>query len=155
MTSKKVFFNTPAAKRARIRQVPIMWTDEDEKGILYPHEDALVIKAIAPSKKFDRILVDTGSSVDVLFKSTLEKMGIADLKLEHTNTSLKGFSGGKLVPLGIVELPITIGSSPTEKTMILDFVVVDEDGPYQMILGRSFLRMSKAVLSNHYLALKM
>ena len=74
MTSKEVFFNTPAAKRARVRQVPIMWTDEDEEGILYPHEDALVIKATVASKKFDRILVDTGSSVDVLFKSTLEEM---------------------------------------------------------------------------------
>ena len=65
ITSKEVFFNTPAAKRVRVRQVPIMWTDEDEEGILYPHEDALVIKATAASKKFDRILVDTGSSVDV------------------------------------------------------------------------------------------
>ena len=154
MASREVFFNTPAAKRARIRQVPIMWTDEDEEGILYPHKDALVIKVTAASKKFDQVLVDTGSSVDVLFKSTLEEMGIADLRLEHTNTSLKRFGGGKLVPLGMVELPITIGSSPTEKTMILDFVVVDEEGPYQMILGRPFLRISKAVLSNHYLALK-
>ena len=81
-------------------------------------------------------------------------MGIADLRLEHTNTSLKGFGGGKLVPLGVVELPIIIGNSPIEKTMILDFVVVDEEVPYQMILGRPFLRMSKVVLSNHYLALK-
>ncbi|KAH9802524.1 hypothetical protein KPL71_001423 [Citrus sinensis] len=72
MTSKEVFFNTP--------EVPIMWTYEDEEGILYPHEDALVIKATTTSKKFDRILVDTGSSVDVLFKSTLEEMGIADLR---------------------------------------------------------------------------
>ncbi|XP_024039511.1 uncharacterized protein LOC112098123 [Citrus clementina] len=147
MTSKEVLLNTPAAKRARVRQVPIMWTDEDEEGILYPHEDALVIKATVASKKFDRILVDTGSSVDVLFKSTLEEMGIADRKLEYTNTSLKGFGGGKLVPLGVVELPITIGSPPTERTMILDFVVVDEEGPYQMILGRPFLRMSKAITS--------
>ncbi|KAH9688200.1 Ribonuclease H [Citrus sinensis] len=154
MTSKEVLFSTPAAKRARVRQVPIMWTDEDEEGILYPHEDALVIKATVASKEFDRILIDTGSSVDVLFKSTLEEMGIADRKLEYTNTSLKGFGGGKLVPLGVVELPITIESSPTERTMILDFVVVDEESPYQMILGRPFLRMSKAVLSNHYLALK-
>ena len=125
-----------------------------EEMILYPHEDALVIKVTVASKKFDRVLVDTGSSVDVLFKSTLEEMGIVDLRLEHTNTSLKGFGEGKPVPLGVVELPVTIGSSPTEKTMILDFVVVDEEGPYQMILGRPFLRMSKAVLSNHYLALK-
>ena len=130
MTSKEVFFNTPAAKRARVRQVPIMWTDEDEEVILYPHEDALDIKATVASKKFDWILVDIGSSVDVLFKSTLEVIGIVDLRLEHTNTSLKGFGGGKLVPLDVVKLSITIGSSPTEKTMILDFVAVDKEGPY-------------------------
>ena len=81
-------------------------------------------------------------------------MRIEDLRLKHTNTSLKGFGGGKLVPLGIVELPITIGSSPIEKTMIMDFIVVDEESPYQMILGRPFLQMSKPVVSNHYLALK-
>ena len=117
MTSKEVFFNTRVVERVRIRQVPIMWADEDEEEILYPHEDALVIKVTAVSKKFDRILVDTGSSVNVLFKSTLEEMGIKDLRLEHTNTSLKGFGRGKLVLLGVVELPVTIGSSPIEKRL--------------------------------------
>lgn len=38
--------------------------------------------------------------------------------------------------------------------MVLDFVVVDEDSPYQIILGRLFFRISKAVVSNLYLALK-
>lgn len=37
---------------------------------------------------------------------------------------------------------------------MLDFVVVDEDCLYKIILGRTFLRISKAVVSNHYLALK-
>ncbi|XP_024042887.1 uncharacterized protein LOC112099686 [Citrus clementina] len=101
------------SNRSRKNYARYFMTNEDEEGILYPHEDALVIKATVGSKKFDRILVDTGSSVDVLFKSTLVEMRIADLKLEYTNTSLKGFGGGKLAPLGVVELPITIGSSPT------------------------------------------
>ena len=55
--------------------------------------------------------------------------------MEHTNTSLKGFSGGRLTPLGVVELPITIGSILFKKTMILDFIMVDKESPYQMILG--------------------
>ena len=46
LTSKEVLFNLPATKKAKVRQVPIMWTDDDEEGILYPHEDALVIKAM-------------------------------------------------------------------------------------------------------------
>ena len=125
-----------------MRQVLIMWTDDDENGVLYPHEDALVIKAIVASKEFQRILVDTGSSVNILFKSTLDEMGIVDLKLEQTNTSLKGFRGGRLTPMGIIELPITVGSKPFEKTVMLDFVLVEEKSPYQMILGRPFIRVS-------------
>lgn len=59
-----------------------------------------------------------------------------------------------LSPFGVVELPIMIDSTPSEKIMILDFVVVDKESPYQMILDRLFLRVSKAVLSNYYLTRK-
>ncbi|XP_024033596.1 uncharacterized protein LOC112095717 [Citrus clementina] len=104
-----------------------------------------------------RIAANTGGhgqSVDILFKSALDDMGISDLKLERTNTSLKGFGGGRLTPMGIIELPITVGSKPFERTMMLDFVVVEERSPYQMILGRPFMRISQCVMSTHYLALK-
>ena len=154
LTNKKLFFNLPTAKRANVRQVPIMWTDDDEEGVLYPHEDALVIKETMAGKEFQRILVDTGSLVDILFKSTLDEMGIANLKLEQTNTSLKGFGGGRLTLMGIVELPITVGLKPFEKTVMLDFVVVEEKSPYQIILGRPFMRVSQCVISTRYLALK-
>lgn len=81
-------------------------------------------------------------------------MRITDIKLEHTNTSLKGFGGRQLTLLGIVELPVTIGMEPFEKVMILDFVVVEENNPYQMILGQPFMRASQCAVSTHYLALK-
>ncbi|KAH9653209.1 hypothetical protein KPL70_027331 [Citrus sinensis] len=127
---------------------------DDEEGILYLHEDALVIKAMVAAIELRRILVDTGSSVDILFKSALDDMGISDLKLERTNTSLKGFGGGRLTPMGINELPITVGSKPFERIVMLYFVVVEERSPYQMILGRPFIRISQCVISTHYLALK-
>lgn len=89
-----------------------------------------------------------------MFKSTLYEIGITDLRIEHTNTSLKGFSEGRLTPLGVVELSITIGSASSEKRIILNFVVVDEKSPYQIILGRPFFRVSKPLLSNRYWTLK-
>ncbi|KAK9214175.1 hypothetical protein WN944_006163 [Citrus x changshan-huyou] len=67
ITSRDVLCNILAAKRANTRQVPIMWTDGDDEGVLYRHEDALVTSAVVMSKMFVWILVDTGSSVDVLF----------------------------------------------------------------------------------------
>lgn len=74
------------------------------------------------------------------------------LKLENINTSLKGFSGRRLTALSMVKLFVTIDSTPFQKIMMLDFVVVDEDNLYQIILGKPFFRISKAVVSNHYLA---
>lgn len=71
-----------------------------------------MISVDVASKKFDQILVDTGSSVDVLFKSILDEIGITGLRLKNTSTSLKGFGRGKLTPLGVVKLPVRIGTSP-------------------------------------------
>ena len=93
-------------------------------------------------------------SVDILFKSALDDMGIEDLKLERMNTSLKGFEGGRLTPMGIIELSITVGLKPFERTMMLDFVMVEEKSPYQMILRRPFMKVSQCVIFMHYLALK-
>lgn len=132
----------------------IIWIDDDDDRVLYPHDNALVISADVASKQFDQILVDTKSSVNVLFKSTLDEIGITSLRLENTSTSLKGFGRGKLTLFGVVKLPVRIGTSPFQKTMMLDFVVIGKDNLYQIILGRLFLRISKAVVSNHYLPLK-
>lgn len=65
-----------------------------------------------------------------MFESTLDNVGIAGLRLKSTNTSLKGFGGGRLIPLRVVELPVTIGTSQFQKIVMLDFVVVNEDSPY-------------------------
>lgn len=40
MTSRDVLYNVLTAKRAKTKQMSIMWTDDDEEAILYPHEDA-------------------------------------------------------------------------------------------------------------------
>ena len=98
--------------------------------------------------------MDTGSSVDILFKLALDNMKISDLKLERTNTSLKGFGGRRLTPMGIIKLPIIVGLKPFERTVMLDLVVVEERSLYQMILRRPFMRISQCVISTHYLALK-
>ena len=56
--------------------------------------------------------------------------------------------------MGIIELPITIGGKPSEKTVMLNFIIVEEKNPYEIILGRPFMRTSQCIISTHYLALK-
>lgn len=136
-----------AVKRAKTKQVSILWIEDDKKEILNLHEDFVMIKANVTSKEFNRILMASGSSMDIPFKSTLYEMGIVDLRLEHTNTSLKEFGRRKVTPLGVMELLVTIGLRPFEKIVMLDSLMIEENSPYQMIFSRPFLWISKLVLS--------
>lgn len=53
------------------------------------------IKAADPEKPnfiLDRILVDTGSSIDLIYYRTLEKMGLTEMDLMASQESLQSFS---------------------------------------------------------------
>ena len=52
--------------------VPILFTKKDAEGVSYPHDDTLVITLKVATGKVARTLVDTGSSVDIIFKSALD-----------------------------------------------------------------------------------
>lgn len=106
-----------------------MLTEEDEEDILHCHEDTLVIKANITKRELKRILVYSRNSMDIFFKSTLNEIRIINVKLEHINTSLNGFDGGMLTPLGVIDLSIIISTRPFDKNM-LKFIVVEENNMY-------------------------
>ena len=80
----------------------ITFSDFDMEGFQHPHDDSLVIKAIVANKIIHRVLVDNGSSAEIIFASAFDKMGIGREKLEPVNACLCGFSGERVLPLGSV-----------------------------------------------------
>lgn len=60
--------NVKAKKKLRLASILIMFMDEDEVEVNYSHDDALVITLEISSTKVNRVLVDTGSSVDIILK---------------------------------------------------------------------------------------
>ena len=89
----------------------ITFSDSDLEGCQHPHDDPLVIKAVVANKTIHRVLVDNGSSADIIFASTFNKMGIGRENLEPASTHLRGFSGEKVLHLGSIQLVLTLGSS--------------------------------------------
>ena len=90
----------------------ITFSDSDMEGCQHPHDDPLVIRAIVANKTVHKVLIDNGSSTDIIFASAFDKMLIRREKLEPVSTHLLGFSGEKVLPLGSTQLVLTLGNPP-------------------------------------------
>ncbi|GFZ03474.1 hypothetical protein Acr_16g0000980 [Actinidia rufa] len=137
-----------------VDQTPITFSNDDLRGLHLPHDDALVVSAVIANFNVQRILIDNGSSADILFISAFERMKIGLDKLHPFHTPLIGFGGNATHPLGWINLPITLGGEPHQTTVWQDFIVVDCPSPYNAILGRPTLGGIKAITSTYHLKLK-
>ena len=132
----------------------ITFSDLDMEGCQHPHDDPLVVRAIMANKTVHQVLVDNGSSADIIFASAFDKMGIEREKLEPVNTHLQGFSGEKVLPLGSIQLVLTLGESPYQATTTTRFLIVDAPSAYNMLLGRPSLNAIKAIPSAYHTMIK-
>ena len=75
-------------------------------------------------------------------------------KLEPVSTHLRGFSGEKVLPLGSVQLVLTLGEPPCQATTTARFLIVDAPSAYNMLLGRPSLNAIKAIPSAYHMIIK-
>ena len=134
--------------------IAITFSDSDLEGCQHPHDDPLVIRAVMANKMIHRVLVDNGSLADIIFASAFDKMGIGREKLEPVSTHLRGFSGDKVLPLGSIQLVLTLGDPPCQATTTMRFLIVDARSAYNMLLGRPSLNAIKAIPSAYHMTIK-
>ena len=132
----------------------ITFYESNLKGCQHPHDDPLVVRAIVANTIVHRVLIDNGSSADIIFAPAFEKMGIGREKLEPVNTHLWGFSGEKVLPLGSIQLVLTLGEPPCQATTTARFLIVDASSAYNMLLGRPSLNAIKAIPSAYRMIIK-
>ena len=132
----------------------INFSDSDMKGYLHPHDDPLVIRVVVANKTIHRVLVDNGSSADVIFASTFDQMGIGREKLEPISAYLHGFSRERVLPLGSIQLVLTMGDPPCQATTIVRFLIVDAPSAYNMLLGKPSLNAIRAIPFAYHMVIK-
>ena len=74
------------------------------------HNDALHVSIECRGTTLAHVLVDTGSSLNVLPKKALDRLDCEGLELKPSNIIVRAFDGSKRMVHGEVDIPIRVGS---------------------------------------------
>ena len=97
----------PGPKRARMSFRPIMsFSDEDKIGTIQPHDDALLITLRIGDYDVKRVMVDGGSTAEVMYPDLYKRLGLKPEDLMPYNSPLMSFDGKLVIPMGMIRLPI-------------------------------------------------
>ncbi|XP_058111327.1 uncharacterized protein LOC131254355 [Magnolia sinica] len=132
----------------------LTFTEDDVRRIQHPHDDALVVAMTITNHKVFRILVDTGSSTDVIYSKAFERMGIDRSRLRPVKTPLYGFARDKVISEGAISLPVIAEEGQHQVTLLIDFLVVNVPSVHNVILGQPSLSTMRAVVSTYHLMMK-
>ena len=130
------------------------FNEADARGVKQPHNDPLVILLNIEGFNTKRILVDNGSSADIIYLPAFQQLKLDPKRLRLFESPLVSFSRDRVYPRGIVTLTITVGTQPRQLSRQLDFLVVDCLSSYNVIIGRPTLNRWKAATSTYCLKVK-
>jgi hypothetical protein len=135
--------------------VPITFTKEDFKLKSAIDNDTMVIKVNIAGCIIGKVLVDNGSSADILFLKTFEKMNMSQHMLHPPEYPLQGLRGKPIKSVGKISLPVSFGDLDNARTESLTFDVVDIYHPYLAIFSRGFRNKFDEVIRQQFLWMKI
>jgi hypothetical protein len=140
-------------------EVPITFSRADQwTSFSEPGRFPLVLKPVVAGSKLNKVLINGGSGLNVLFTKTLKKMelDITHMLIKSTSPFYSIVPRNAAIPLGSVVLPVTFGESRDNyHTEYVKFKVADFETSYHAILGRPAIAKFMAVPHYSYLVLKM
>ncbi|XP_026384885.1 uncharacterized protein LOC113280481 [Papaver somniferum] len=98
----------------------------------------------------DRILVDTGSSVDILFYHAFKTMGYKDSDLVPSTYNIYGFNGIASKPKRELVIIFFAGGLETKVTVC----IIDIDSPYDTLIERPWIHGIKGIVSTYHQAIQ-
>ncbi|XP_058784441.1 uncharacterized protein LOC131659246 [Vicia villosa] len=114
------------------------------------HNHALHISMKYGEDTLTNVLVDIGSSLNVMLRSTLERLSYQGATIRLNGIVVKAFDGSKCSVIGEIDLPIRIGPRDFEIT----FQIMDIYPAYSCLLVRPWIHNAGAVTSTLHQMLK-
>lgn len=114
------------------------------------HKKALHISIECVDTILSKVLVDTGSSLNVMPNGSLAKLTLEGLVMKPSELVVRAFDGSRRIVIGEIDLPIKIGPH----TFFITFFVMDIHPAYSFLLGRPWIHSGGVVTSTLYQRLK-
>ena len=144
----------PPSKMSRYSEPDIVFSKKNAHGIKWPHNDALVIMLTMEEFNIHQVLVDNGSSADIIYLLAFQQMKLSKERLRPFTSLLVSFTEDRVISRVVVKLTIIAGTYLAQVCKKIDFFMVDCPSMYNVILGRLMLNKLKAGTSTYYLKVK-
>jgi len=135
--------------------VDLVFTKAGFQDVVLHHNDPVVISVVTAGRKVHRVLVDQGSSADVMFWTTFNKLQLSPDMLRPYDGCLYGFTGDQVEVRGYLELRTTFTDGTASRTENIRYLVVNASSAYNMLLGRATLNRLGVVSSMRHMKMKL
>ncbi|KAF8104778.1 hypothetical protein N665_0168s0021 [Sinapis alba] len=124
----------------------IIFSADDTIGVHSQHNDPLLVELGIERCDITKVLIDTCRFVDLIFRDTLDKMGIDLRDMKPSTRSLTGFNGSSETMIGTICLPVYACSI----TCMVKFSIISTKAHYNVILGTHWIHSMKMVASTYH-----
>jgi len=138
-----------------IPDVDLTFTKTDLRDVVPHDNDPVVISLVTVGRKVHRVLVDQGSSTDVMFLTTFNQLQLSMDQLRPYIGCLYGFARDEVEVCGHIELRTTFTDGASSHTTSIRYLVVNAPSAYNILLGRLVLNRLGAVPSTRHMKMKL
>jgi predicted aspartyl protease len=104
---------------------------------------ALYLKGYINGHPVNKMLVDTGATVNIMPYSVPHRLGRSAKDLIKTNVTLSDFNGQASEAQGVLKVDLTVGS----KTVLTSFFIVSSKSTYTVLLRRDWIHANCCIPS--------
>uniref|UniRef100_A0A1S4CT45 Uncharacterized protein n=1 Tax=Nicotiana tabacum TaxID=4097 RepID=A0A1S4CT45_TOBAC len=135
--------------RDRMTENTLAFSEKDLETLTEPHNDALVISFLLSNVQIKRVLINPGSSANVIRSKVVEQLELLN-QVVPASRVLHGFNMAGEITKGEIVLPVDV-SSTVQNTK---FHVIITDMRYNTLLGRPWIHSMRVVPSTLHQMIK-
>ncbi|XP_068474782.1 uncharacterized protein [Phaseolus vulgaris] len=131
------------------------FTSSDKEDVVPHKDDPVVISVVTMGRKVHKVLIDQGSSADVMFWSTFKSLQLSPDQLRSHDRCLVGFVGDQVEVRRYIKLRTNFSDDTSTRTITVRYIVVNASSAYNLLLGTPSLNSLGAVASMTHMKMKL